>query len=122
MPVNYPKFDNKIQNQIDAARLKQSKSRPGLVMKFDRKLNSATVILDDALSGQIGNIIENVPCPSIMGVQSVCPEPGTRCLVGFRDDNENHAYIINYFDDPIRVSPQMPNYVVNTGIPKFMAR
>jgi len=122
MPVNYPKFDSKIQSQIDASRLRQSKTRPGLIMQFDRKTNLATVILDDQLSGQIGNIINGVPCPSIMGVQSVAPEPGTRCLVGFRDDNENHAYIISYFDEPNKSSGHMHNYVVNTGIPKFMAR
>lgn len=122
MPINYPKFNNKIQNQIDSSKMKQSKSRPGLIMGFDRKTNLATVILDDPLSGQIGNIINGVPCPSVMGIQSVAPEPGTRCLIGFRDDNENYAYIISYFNEPSKRSGNMHDYVVNTGVPKFMAR
>lgn len=122
MANNYPKFDNKIQNQIDLSRMRQAKTRPGVIMKFDKKNNRATIILDDAYSGQLGNIINSVPCPAIMGVQNVSPEPGTRCLVGFRDDNENNAYVISYFEENNLSSNYLNNYVVNTGIPKFMAR
>jgi hypothetical protein len=122
MPNNYPKFDSKIQNQIDLSRMRQSKSRPGVVMKFDKKTNTAVVVLDDQLSGQIGNIIGNVPCPSVMGVQFISPEAGTRCLVGFRDDNESHPYIITYFNDLGTGSAKLNDYVVNTGLPKYMMR
>jgi len=122
MANNYPKFDNKIQNQIDLSRMRQAKTRPGIIMKFDKRSNRATIILDDAYSGQLGNIINSVPCPAIMGVQNVAPEPGTRCLVGFRDDNENNAYVISYFEENNLSSNYLNNYVVNTGIPKFMAR
>jgi hypothetical protein len=122
MATNYPKFDNKIQNQIDLSRMRQAKTRPGVIMQFDKKSNLATIILDDAYSGQVGNIISSVPCPAIMGVQNVAPEPGTRCLVGFRDDNENKAYVISYFEESNLGSNYSSNYTVNTGIPKFMAR
>ena len=122
MANNYPKFDNKIQNQIDLSRMRQAKTRPGIIMKFDKRSNRATIILDDAYSGQLGNIINSVPCHAIMGVQNVSPEPGTRCLVGFRDDNENNAYVISYFEENNLSSNYLNNYVVNTGIPKFMAR
>jgi len=122
MANSYPKFDNKIQNQIDMSRMRQAKTRPGVIMKFDKRSNRATIILDDAYSGQVGNIINSVPCPAIMGVQNVSPEPGTRCLVGFRDDNENNAYVISYFEENNLSSNYLNNYVVNTGIPKFMAR
>ena len=122
MPKNYPKFDNKIQNQIDLSRMRQSKTRPGVVMEFNKKYNVVTVILDDSLSSQLGNIVQGVPCPTSMGVQTVAPEPGTRCLIGFRDDNENHPYIINYFNDPGSSSGQLNSYVVNTGIPKYLSR
>jgi hypothetical protein len=122
MPNIYPKFDNKIQNQIDQSRMRQSKTRPGVVMQFNKKMNTAMVVLDDQLSGQIGNIINDVPCPAVMGVQTVSPDAGTRCLIGFRDDNENHPYIISYFNDFGSTSGKLNNYVVNTGIPKYMSR
>lgn len=122
MPTNYPKFDNKIQTQIDESRMRQAKTRPGVIMSFDIRTNSASVILDDQFSGQMGNIIHSVPCPINNGVQTVAPEPGTRCLIGFRDDNERSAYVISIFEEVGLSSGYMYNYSVNTGIPKFMAR
>lgn len=122
MTIKYPKFDSKIQNQIDASKMRQSKIRPGIIMEFEKTTNSATVILDDPYSNQVGNVVGNVPCPSVMGVQNVSPQPGTRCLVGFRDDNENHAYIITFFEENNMSSNYLHNYVVNTGIPKYMSR
>jgi hypothetical protein len=120
--MHYPKFDSKIQSRIDASRMRQSKTRPGVIMKFDVTTNTADVILDDAYSGQLGNIISKVPCPMNVGIQTVAPEPGTRCLIGFRDDNENNAYVISYFEEPNLNSNYMYNYSVDSGIPKFLAR
>lgn len=122
MGINYPKFDNKIQTQIDASKMRQNKIRPGVVMQFDKSTNMATVILDDPYSTQIGNIVSKVPCPSVMGIQNVSPQPGTRCLVGFRDENENHAYIISFFEEDNMSSNFLHNYAVNTGIPKYLSR
>jgi len=122
MPSKYPKFDNKIQNQIDQSRMRQAKTRPGVIMSFNMETNTASIILDDQYSGHIGNTLNNVPCPSTPGIQGVAPNPGTRCLVGFRDDNERFAYVITYFDEPGFGSNYMYNYSINTGIPKFMAR
>ena len=102
--------------------MKQSRTRPGVIMQFDKKMNTAVIVLDDPFSGQVGNIINNVPCPEIMGVQMVAPSPGTRCLVGFRDDNENNPYIVTYFTDPGKISGYSSNYFASTGIPKFMSR
>lgn len=122
MPTNYPKFDNKIQTQINESRMRQAKTRPGVIMSFDMKKNSASIILDEQNSSQTGNILYDVPCPLINGVQTVAPEPGTRCLVGFRDDNERNAYVISVFEEVGMSSGYMYNYTVNTGIPKFMSR
>lgn len=122
MTTNYPKFDHKIKTQIDQSRMVQGKNRPGVVMGFDPRTNSATVILDDHYSTEIGNIIHNVPCPVTPGIQSVSPGPGTRCLVEFRDDNESAAFIVCFFDPPNVSSSFAVNYTVNCGIPKYMAR
>lgn len=122
MPVNYPKFDKKIQEQIDLTNLKNSKSRPGTIMNYDKVTNTATIILDEQFSESVGNIISNVQCPITRGVQSVSPVLGSRCLVGFRDNNEMHPYIINYFEDYVSKSTYLTNYTVRTGIPRFMVR
>jgi hypothetical protein len=119
---NYPKFDNKIQTQIDQSRMRQAKTRPGIIMSFDMKMNTASVILEDQYSGQIGNILHGVPCPVVVGIQSAAPEPGTPCIVQFRDDNESDPYIISYFDKASVGTSYARNYTANSGIPKFMAR
>lgn len=120
MPVNYPKFDQKIQSQIDLTLMKIAKTRPGMILSFNKSTNTARVMLDNQISDNIGSVIENVPCPVTKGVQSVAPSVGTRCLVAFRDNNESSPYILNYFEDTKLNPTFMINYTVNTGIPKFL--
>lgn len=122
MPVNYPKFDKKIQDQIDLTNLKASRTRPGTIMNFDKINNRATIVLDEQFSESIGNVINNVPCPVTRGVQSVSPVIGSRCLVGFRDNSETSPYIINFFEDTVSKSSFLNNYTVRTGIPRFMVK
>lgn len=120
MPVNYPKFDKKIQDHITSAEMQKAKTRPGVIMSYDKVTNTAVVLLEDQLSENAGNIIKNVACPYTRGVQTVAPVVGERCLVGFRDNNEARPYIVNYYQD-IGVNKNYSyNYTVNTGIPKFM--
>jgi len=120
MPGNYPKFDKKIQDQIDNVSMQKSRTRPGIVTSYNRASSTADVILDEQYSENMGNILKNVPCPLVKGVQSVSPTLGTRCLIGFRDTNESSPYILNFFDDVTTNKFHIRNSVVNTGIPRFM--
>lgn len=119
MPANYPKFDKKINDHIDRSKFLQTKNRPGTVMSYNAQSNTATVIVDEKFSSVIGNALLNVPCPFTYGVQSVAPAPGTRCLVGFRDEHEDDAYIIMFFNEPHSYKNSR-NINIYTGIPKFM--
>lgn len=120
MPVNYPKFDKKIQEQIDNSNIKTAKTRPGTIVNYDKVTNTATVLVDEQHAGGIGNVVALVPCPVTRGVQSVAPTIGTRCLVGFRDNAESDPYLINYFDDTASKTNYHYNYTVRTGIPRYM--
>lgn len=120
MPVNYPKFDKKIQTQIDNSAMQKSRTRPGVITSYDRINNTATIVLDEQYSNSMGSVVRNVPCPLVKGVQSVSPVAGTRCLVGFRDSNEANPYVINYFDDVSSNKSYLRTFIVNTGIPRFM--
>lgn len=120
MPVNYPKFDKKIQDQIDASSLRSAKTRPGTIMGYDSSTNLATIVLDDQNSGAVGNVIHSVPCPISRGIQLVSPTVGTRCLVGFRDNNESNPYVLNFFDDVTTRTNSMHNAILATGVPRFM--
>lgn len=120
MRINYPKFDQKISDQIDNSRFQQTKTRPGVISSYDKYTNMATVILDERHSGTVGDILNNVPCPFTYGVQTVAPSPGTRCLVSFRSDSERDPYIINIMNDQYETGKIISNTSVDTGIPKFM--
>jgi hypothetical protein len=120
MPVNYPKFDKKIQDQITTTEMQKARTRPGVIMSYDKVTNTAIVVLEDQYSDSVGNVIKNVACPYTRGVQFVSPVPGERCLVGFRDNNEAKPYIINIYQDLGSNANYNYNYTLNTGIPKFM--
>jgi len=120
MPVNYPKFDKKIQDQIDVTEMQKARTRPGVIASYDKRQNTAVVILEDQYSQNIGNVIKNVVCPVTNGVQAVAPTPGSRCLVGFRDNNEAKPYIINFYNDAGNTGNYRYYNTVNTGVPNFM--
>lgn len=120
MATNYPKFDKKIQDQIDLTGIQTAKTRPGTVMGYDKKNNVATIVLDEQFSDAIGNVINNVPCPVVRGIQTVSPTIGSRCLVAFRSNSELTPYIVNFIEDTMSKSGSYRDTVVRTGIPKFM--
>jgi len=120
MPVNYPKFDKKIQDQINTSIIQQAKTRPGTITSYDKRSNTATIVLEAGNSSSIGNVITKVPCPINNGIQSVSPTIGTRCLVQFRDSNEANPYIVSYYDDRNVNRNFNRDYVVTSGIPRFL--
>lgn len=120
MPVNYPKFDQKIKDHIEDNNFQSSKTRPGTIMQYNKSTNTATVILDERFSNAIGDIVTKVPCPFVYGIQTVAPSPGTRCLVGFRNNSERDPFILNYFNEFYDMNKTMSNNQIDTGIPKFM--
>lgn len=120
MPVNYPKFDKKIQEQINLTNIQQPRTRPGVIMSFNKSNNTAKILIENQNSSLVRSVINNVPCPVIKGIQGVSPVVGTRCLIGFRDSNEASPYVLNFFEDSKVNSNYFVNYIVRTGVPKFM--
>jgi hypothetical protein len=53
MAINYPKFDKKITDQIDDAKFRQVKNRPGTIMSYNAAQNTATVMVDEKFSSNI---------------------------------------------------------------------
>lgn len=72
MPSNYPKFDQKINDQIQMSRMQQSRSRMGTVVAYEKTSNTITVVLESQYSDTIGNIVDKIPCPSIYRNTSSC--------------------------------------------------
>ncbi len=65
MAINYPKFDKKIDEQIQSAHMQRAKTRMGTVAQYDKHANTAVIILESNYSDTIGGIIKNVSCPIV---------------------------------------------------------
>ncbi len=70
----------------------------GVVASFDRYTNTATVIVSASDSDVVEEILYKVPCPVLLGVQSVAPEPGRPCYVAFKGGNKNQALITHFYN------------------------
>ncbi len=67
----YPKFDQKINDQIQSSRMQQAKTRMATVASYDRINNTLNLIMESHYSDTIGNIVSDVPCPSVYR-NSIC--------------------------------------------------
>jgi hypothetical protein len=65
MAINYPKFDKKIDEQIQSAHMQRAKSRMGTIAQYNKHTNTAVIILESNYSDTIGGIINNVSCPIV---------------------------------------------------------
>lgn len=71
MAINYPKFDKKITDQIDDAKFRQVKNRPGTIMSYNSSQNTATVMVDEKFSSNIRKY--DTQCPmSIYLWDTIC--------------------------------------------------
>ena len=65
MAINYPKFDKKIDEQIQSAHMQRAKTRMGTIAQYDKRTNTAVIIMESNYSDTIGGIIMNVSCPIV---------------------------------------------------------
>jgi len=120
MKQNYPKFDQKIQDVINNTNLQRERTRNGVLISYDRLRNTAKVMLEDKYSDSISDVLTNVPCPFVGGMQVVAPEPGTRCVVGFRNTSETNAYIISFYASPVNMNSFIRNNYATTQVPRYL--
>jgi hypothetical protein len=72
MPMNYPKFDQKINDQINNFAMQQPKTRMATVASYDKIGHEVTLILESNYSDTIGNIVTRVPCPMVYRSSKRC--------------------------------------------------
>ncbi len=116
----YPKFDQKITDMIGTAEMQKQKTRFGVVASYDKNTNTAKVMIENRYSDQMTDVVTNVSCPMIQGLQSVAPEIGARCLVAFKDGTEAMPYILSFYATPHDMSPLMYNSASDMGIPRYL--
>lgn len=81
--MKYPKFEQNIVSKIEEKNFQQTKSRFGVVMSYDKVSNTAVLILEDRMSGAVGDIIKDVPCPDIHRSSNCCSYSRDTMYCGF---------------------------------------
>lgn len=118
---NNPKFNKFIDSKIQTADETRNIDRFGIIMGYDEVTNTATVLLSSPTSETAGDMIKNVPCPLIMGVQMAAPEPGRPCWVCFKGNSgERHPMITHYFNHNYQKYDYDRHSSASTGIPYYM--
>jgi hypothetical protein len=93
--------------------------RYGVVTSYNSVSHTVTVIISGPSSETADEILTNVPCPVILGIQSVAPEPGRPCWVMFKDGKigsplithfYNHQYVTYDYPKQSKAPIGIPNY------------
>lgn len=94
----------------------------GVISAYDRYTNTATVITSRPDSDEIDEILNKVPCPVLLGVQTVAPSPGLPCYVIFKGGNRSQPLVSHFWNhryDEYNYGPQtkadvaLPSYLLN---------
>lgn len=70
----------------------------GVVSSYDRYTNTATVIASRPDSDEVDEVMNKVPCPVLLGIQSSAPEPGRPCFVVFKGGNRTQPLITHFYN------------------------
>lgn len=99
MVSQYPRFESKVRDRVvNPAFQEVAQPGYGVVLKYSVRENTATVLMSQPGSDQIGHIYTNVPCPTTVGLQMAAPEFGRPCWVQFADGTMSNPMITHYFN------------------------
>lgn len=119
--MNYPKFEQKIRDKIvSPMQAQQALSGYGIVMSYDTFTNTATVLMAQPGSDQIGQYLTNVPCPSTRGLQQSAPIQGYPCSVTYIDNNVANPMITHFFNHDFIGIDYAKQYEAENDLPRFM--
>ena len=87
-----------VQTQIQKSRANSPSGVLGVIASYDRYENTATVIVSASDTDAVEEILYKVPCPVLLGIQSVAPDPGRPCYVVFKGGNRSQALITHFYN------------------------
>ena len=118
---NNPKFNKFIDSKIQTSDDTRNIDRFGVVLNYDGVTNTATVLMSSPVTESAGDILENVPCPVTMGIQTAAPEPGRPCWVCFKGNRgENYPMISHFFNHNFQKYDYQRHPQAASGIPYYM--
>lgn len=82
---------------ISSGRPNYANGRIGVISSYNKYRNVATVMIVKDETDEIDEVLPNVPCPTLLGIQTVNPEPGMLCYVLFKSNNVQNAVITEFY-------------------------
>lgn len=124
--MNNPKFEKKVtQNIVKPAMYKSQQATTGyaIVLSYSAEANTACIQMSHPNSNVLGQIYQNVVCPTTIGVQGVSPGVGRPCTVIFKGGGNGSDYfpIITSFFNHAYYSIDHPSQSTSVNnIPRFI--
>jgi hypothetical protein len=113
-------LNNKVNEQITSSNKREARPGYGIIIDYNEQDNTATVLLAEPSSDAPGQYFTGVPCPTMLGVQSVAPEIGRPCWVMFRDGLQSSPVITHYFHHSYQDMEYDQQYYAVNSVPRFM--
>lgn len=92
----------------------------GVVTSYSRYTNTATVVVTKADTDEIDEVLNNVPCPVLLGIQSVAPTPGMPCYILYKGGNSSQAVISHFYNHRYNDYNYGPQNETPTAIPTYL--
>ena len=118
--LSNPKFERHITNAVQADTNRRINPRFGLIAKYDKFSNTATVALMSQNSDVVESILEKVPCPMYPGLQMASPRPGQPCWIVFKGtQSDARPVITHYFSHDYSRKEYLKHYSARNGVMQF---
>lgn len=119
--VQHPKFEGKIRRKIvDESEAQKKRPGYGMVMKYNKYRNTASVLMARRGSDRPGEIYEEVPCPTELGVHKTAPEVGRLAWLEFKDDSGGKPVITHFFSTDYHGKDFYNHIKINNSIPNYL--
>lgn len=115
-----PKLDKYLADALLRDRHSRPRDRLGIIADYDPTKNTATVIMTDSFSDRLNEVISDVPCPTIIGVQSVAPEQGRGAWVTFDGPSARSPHIVSFTNLDYTKFDYMRQTRADSALPRFM--
>lgn len=114
------KMRDEARTAVNENKLQSMTGRLGVIASYDDVTNTATVMISGEQSDAVEDILRNVMCPVVLGVQSVAPSAGRLCWVVFKNGNYSQPLISHYYNHRYDQYDYPKQTQANNGLPSYL--
>lgn len=96
--MNKNKLQQETKKIVEGQSYTQMTGSVGVVISYDRYNNTATVAVTENESNTISEIVKNVPCPFLPGMQGLDPQPGWEAWIVYKNGKITTPCISHFFN------------------------